>query len=896
MKNHALTLDLAVVMVTHDGDDVLGDVLTTHTQYTEKIFVLDTGDGKTTRGICAASRSVLDYRTCRDSSRLHEAMNSLILSAQQYLTPVSWLFFLGDDELPADDPYELAAKASAEKASSIVFNIADFYLTIGEMARGHVGDPGAPIWERRLYYSVHSSAAKACRNLPGLRCSLHSLFPRFSDEGDPLLNMASFRPVLRHYHFRSPNQIRRCLEDVFSGELGCSGAHTHEGRWFEYLIDERLLVKHEGVWRCDGKPIDALKAETATLARRRLCLPTTTVDAKSGPLVSVIISTYNRSRLLTSALRSALHQTYRNLEIIVIDDGSTDDTAGTVLGYADERITYMLRTTNSRGWRSVVRNEGVRISSGDYVCYLDDDNKWEAQHIQVLLEILESWPHVGMAYCDSIRHDRERQVSEDFNRQNLLRQNYIDTSEIMHRRECIDTVGMWEPALSCGQDWEFCLRISEEYPVVHVPIVLSHWFPSEDSVVHRLRKDETRYYDMIREAYKSGVPRPQRARFFRRFLGVPPLAEMDCESSGGWSAEDEGTPQWYQLPSGTNPKGLLEDFVARCLEKFWSLGPLCVVKAGPEPAEEESPRRLRSDSGDAYLRVESDDELRQLPAGRFGVVIASGLLERSCSPVNTLRLLRRVLKRGGALGLQLPFDAHAVPLEGDLHRLTPHYVADLLGTLFAQVEVEVAGHPRSPLLFLCTARKRGARKRTKTVPVELVLLFRNTWNCFEDWLDSTAGSAGGDTQLIVAAERGDTELAAALSRNRDRFSRAVIAPPTAGIQLLAKAIKSTCSPIFGVITVQPGQPLFPKGWLRRCLSAFDEQPQLGWIGGGTMKDTCVTLTNPQEDIYCEHPIVQLVRRKVCDLDELKSLSLRSIVESQGVKSENIAKILCPVKP
>src|SRR3990167_9420175 len=101
----------------------------------------------------------------------------------------------------------------------------------------------------------------------------------------------------------------------------------------------------------------------------------TAIDMKR-PVVSVVMPTFNLARLLERALRSALDQTYDNLEIIVVDDASSDDTPDVVKTVQDERVRYIRHETNRGG--SAARNTGIRIATGEFIAFLDDDDEWES--------------------------------------------------------------------------------------------------------------------------------------------------------------------------------------------------------------------------------------------------------------------------------------------------------------------------------------------------------------------------------------------------------------------------------------------------------------------------------------------------------------------------------------
>src|SRR5690348_13147078 len=106
--------------------------------------------------------------------------------------------------------------------------------------------------------------------------------------------------------------------------------------------------------------------------------------------VSVIIPTHNRSDFLRNAITSVLNQTYQDFEIIVVDDGSTDNTSEVVANFSDERITFIRHDTNKGG--SAARNTGILASKCDYIAFLDDDDEWLPDKLRKQMEILVASP------------------------------------------------------------------------------------------------------------------------------------------------------------------------------------------------------------------------------------------------------------------------------------------------------------------------------------------------------------------------------------------------------------------------------------------------------------------------------------------------------------------------
>ncbi len=192
-----------------------------------------------------------------------------------------------------------------------------------------------------------------------------------------------------------------------------------------------------------------------------------------SPLVSVIIPTHNRAQLLPCAVSSVLGQTYENLELIIVDDGSTDNTLEVVKGFQDPRILYLCHE-NSRG-APAARNIGIQHAKGEYIAFLDDDDEWLPHKLKRQLEALSQLHHqVGVAYCKYERlypNGETRIIGERFSQRRLLHHNFVGTPTLLMHRECLEA-DLFDEGLPRGQDWELCLRLSQRYEFIFVDEVL----------------------------------------------------------------------------------------------------------------------------------------------------------------------------------------------------------------------------------------------------------------------------------------------------------------------------------------------------------------------------------------------------------------------------------------
>lgn len=202
-------------------------------------------------------------------------------------------------------------------------------------------------------------------------------------------------------------------------------------------------------------------------------------------LVSVIIATHNRAQYIRKSIECILMQTWKNLELIIIDDGSTDNTEEIVKEFADGRITYLRNDTNKGV--SVSRNRGISASKGEYIIYQDDDDLCRLDKIEKQVLLMEKQTAgVGMAYCMTLNHAKglngimdEPVIRIPDNKKfskglygflfpRLLGRNFVACTAMIIRKECFDKVGLFDETLFAYEDWDMTLRLAKEYDVGYI--------------------------------------------------------------------------------------------------------------------------------------------------------------------------------------------------------------------------------------------------------------------------------------------------------------------------------------------------------------------------------------------------------------------------------------------
>ena len=226
------------------------------------------------------------------------------------------------------------------------------------------------------------------------------------------------------------------------------------------------------------------------------------------PRVSVIIPTHNRRDLLRAAIDSVLVQTYPDVEIIVVDDGSTDDTTEAMAQYIG-RIVY-LRQTNQDV--AATRNTGIRAATGEYLTFLDDDDLMLPTKIERQVQLLAAHPDAGLVHCRFYHVDRDGNVLDKIGvlpegqvLKPLLCRNFIWMGAPMVRRQCIEQVGMFDEHIpaTCA-DWDMWLRIAQAgYTFACVQEPLGAYRVQQDSMLAKVGELESAVLAVLHKVYAN---------------------------------------------------------------------------------------------------------------------------------------------------------------------------------------------------------------------------------------------------------------------------------------------------------------------------------------------------------------------------------------------------------
>lgn len=247
-------------------------------------------------------------------------------------------------------------------------------------------------------------------------------------------------------------------------------------------------------------------------------------DESRFPLVSVVIPAFNDARYIRQAIESVLAQTHRALDIVVVDDGSTDETLEIVNGFGPAVRVF---TQQNRG-AAAARNRALREVRGEYVAFLDADDFWHPRKLEAQLRHLRGCGACVAVYCNKVEirggraepfqtgscTDAELDTLSTNAKDSgwlyleLLRDSVVHTSTVLATREALERVGSFDESLRKGQDLEFWLRLSRLGPIHRLETVLSAYRVHGASISHRVMP--TNYHALVleRTARRFGLSDP----------------------------------------------------------------------------------------------------------------------------------------------------------------------------------------------------------------------------------------------------------------------------------------------------------------------------------------------------------------------------------------------------
>jgi glycosyltransferase involved in cell wall biosynthesis len=305
------------------------------------------------------------------------------------------------------------------------------------------------------------------------------------------------------------------------------------------------------------------------------------MEAIQEPYKSVVISclmaAHNAASTITASVESVLRQSFRDLELIVVDDGSTDETLRILEGIKDDRIVIL---SQPRCGPSAARNYALARSRGEFVAPIDADDIWLPRKLELQLRAIERRADVAVVYGwtdfvdERLRpsHPDTRATFEDNVHEPLLRQNFIACgSNTLMRRSAVEEVGCFDETLHAAEDWELHTRLAAHYAFAVVPEVVVLYRLSPLSISSHFLLMERDFLAACRKIFDAAPANLrsleiQQKSSFYRYLTV--RAALSKSTKGRWRA----VPRYSVLAAWHDPRMFLKEALRRALKlvSVWS--------------------------------------------------------------------------------------------------------------------------------------------------------------------------------------------------------------------------------------------------------------------------------------------------------------------------------------
>jgi len=369
--------------------------------------------------------------------------------------------------------------------------------------------------------------------------------------------------------------------------------------------------------------------------------------------VSVIIPSYNRADYLPQAIGSILAQTYPVTEIIVVDDGSTDDTLNVVQRYQG-RVRFYVQ--NHSGV-AAARNKGLELAHGDVIAWCDADDVWETDFLKATVSMLDRNPNLDGVYGGVAHIDSDGQRLPQVNciavppkqlHRALSDECFLQTTAVVLRKKCFDQAGPFDAEFQICEDYDMWLRLSKRFTIVGVPRPLINYRVHSQNTVRDTSKWCQSRLAITRKHFGelNGPPTAQQRRAYAfAYRGAAMKCIQDGAADEGWQYLRQGVTLWPQL-------------LAR-------LDTLYELACGDQPPGQRgavNQLNLERNRADLLKRLDelfaqSDSTLAVVRAATYGnTYLALGMLSEQAGHWSTARLLLlKALRANPRLGLDLSF-------------------------------------------------------------------------------------------------------------------------------------------------------------------------------------------------------------------------------------------------
>lgn len=214
--------------------------------------------------------------------------------------------------------------------------------------------------------------------------------------------------------------------------------------------------------------------------------------------VSVIIPVHNSEKYIQECINSVINQTYKNLEIIIIDDKSTDNSVNIIKNIKDKRIKLIELSINSGA--AIARNKGIEASTGDYICFLDSDDYWKLKKIEKQVKYIKDKAFIYSEYL-YLRKNKTHiaHVPKSLTYKGLLKNSAIFTSTVMLNMKYLNKEDIYMPNMRIGQDYGAWYKILKKVGIAYgMQEVLSIYRVGNKSLSHNKLKAMKRTWNLYK--------------------------------------------------------------------------------------------------------------------------------------------------------------------------------------------------------------------------------------------------------------------------------------------------------------------------------------------------------------------------------------------------------------
>jgi GT2 family glycosyltransferase len=266
------------------------------------------------------------------------------------------------------------------------------------------------------------------------------------------------------------------------------------------------------------------------------------------PFFSIIIPTYNRAEFLKICIDSVIKQTFEDFEVIIIDDGSEDNTRSIISELDDKRIKYIYQ--NHCGV-SKARNTGIKTASGKFICFLDSDDRFRTEKLSVTYEYIKNHPQYKIFHSEELWYrngtylppKKRHQKPSGYVFAHAVKLCCISISTAAIEREIFEDIGMFDENLPACEDYDFWLRVSSRYPIFLIPhyLTIKEGGHSDQQSKKYPAMDRFRIYS-LEKILKSGILKPADYEIARQEL----IKKCSIYVAGAIKRQNKDAISYYQ--------------------------------------------------------------------------------------------------------------------------------------------------------------------------------------------------------------------------------------------------------------------------------------------------------------------------------------------------------------